>query len=286
MLPLQLVIGAIAQGCVYGLVAMGIVLIYQTRQTISLAQGEFMLMGAWIALLGAALGGLPYGLAALVALLVVAAMGWLMQNLVLRPLAGRPAWALALLTGAIAYGARKLLVAATGTNLPSTSVPSPYPESAWTLAGVPMRIEFLAAIAITALVCGALWALFRYNKVGIALHAAMRNRAAAHHMGLPVRHLDSAIWVLAALLAGTAGLLLATWTPVDTDMASTGLKALPAAVMGGLLRLRGAMMGGIFIGLIEAVTNDLLPDAWHNAPAYVAALLLWSVVHWGRKVSP
>ena len=69
-------------------------------------------------------------------------------------------------------------------------------------------------------------------------------------------------------------------------MASTGLKALPAAVMGGLLRLRGAMMGGIFIGLIEAVTNDLLPDAWHNAPAYVAALLLWSVVHRGRKGRP
>lgn len=275
MLLLDMVIGGIAQGCVYGLVAMGIVLIYQARQTISLAQGELMLLGAWFAMLGTVAWGLPYWLSASGAGLGIAALGWLLQHVALRPLAGRPAWALALLTGGLAYGARTLIVTLSSPRVPSTTLPSPYRDEVWMLAGVPVRAEFLAAIGITALLCGALLLLFRFNKVGVALHAAMRNRSAARHMGLPVRHLDGAIWVLAALLAAVAGLLLATWTPVDADMAFTGLKALPAALIGGLLHLRGAMLGGILIGVTEAFAGAMLPDAWHDVPAYAVALLLW-----------
>jgi branched-chain amino acid transport system permease protein len=88
--------------------------------------------------------------------------------------------------------------------------------------------------------------------------------------------------VLAALLAVVAGLLLATLTPVDGDMALTGFKALPAAVLGGFFRLRGAMLGGLLIGVVEAVASAVLPEPWQDSPAYVMGLLALPFIRRGR----
>lgn len=282
MLLLQLLIGGMAQGCVYGLTAMGIVLIYQASQTFSLAQGEWMLLGAWLTLLGTTAWDWPYGLAACAALLSVGALAWVLERALVRPLRVRPAWMLALLTLAVAFGIRKLVVALSSASVPNATLPTPYRDEVWVLAGLGLRTEHLVAIGITAAVCAALFALFRFNKVGFALHAALHNRLAARHMGLPVRHLDGAAWVLAALLAVAAGLLLATWAPVDGDMALTGFKALPAALLGGFFRLRGAMLGGLLIGVVEAVASAALPEPWQDSPAYVLGLLAWPFVRRGR----
>lgn len=276
MLLFQLLIDGIAQGCIYGLLAMGIVLIHQSGKTISLVQGEFMLLGAWFALLGTATLDLPYGLAVGLALAGSAIMGWLTQYLIVRPLKGRPAWVLALLPLGVVYGARKLITTWTGAGLSSSTLPSPYQDDVWVLAGVPVRTEYAAAIAITALVCAVFFALVRFSKVGFALHAAMHNRLAAHHMGLPVRYLDGAVWALASVLAAVAGLLLATWTPVDADIAFVGLKALPAVLIGGLSHLRGALISGLLIGVVEALASPMLSEQWKDIPAYLLALILWA----------
>lgn len=282
MLLLQLLVGGIAQGCVYGLAAMGLVLIYQASQTISLAQGEWMLLGAWLTLLGTTVWDWPYWLATGTALLAVGVLAWLMERAVLRPLRARPAWLLAILTVGLAFGARKLVTSLSGASVPSASLPSPYRDEMWTLATLSLRTEHVAAIGISAAVCVALFALYRFSKVGFALHAALHNRLAARHMGLPVRHLDGAVWVLAAALAVLAGLLLATWSPVDSDMALTGFKALPAAMLGGFFRLRGAMLGGMLIGVVEAVASAALPEPWQDSPAYILGLLAWPFVQRGR----
>lgn len=285
MLLFQLLIGGIAQGCIYGLLAMGIVLIYQSGKTISLVQGEFMMLGAWIALLGSVAWDLPYAVAVCLALLGAAIMGWMTQYLVIRPLKGRPAWVLALLPLAVVYGARKLITHWTGAGLSSSTLPSPYRDDVWVLAGVPVRTEYAAAIAITALVCAVFFALIRFNKVGFALHAAMRNRLAARHMGLPVRYLDGAVWALASVMAAVAGLLLATWTPVDADIAFVGLKALPAVLIGGLSHLRGALIGGLLVGVVEALASPMLSDPWQDMPAYLLALVLWAAIRTTRRRS-
>jgi len=282
VLLLQLLIGGLAQGCVYGLTAMGIVLIYQSSQTISLAQGEWMLLGAWLALLGTTGWDAPYWLAVSAGLLVVAALAWVMERALVRPLRTRPAWLVAALTLTVAFGIRMLVVSLSRSSVPTTTLPTPYGDDVWMLAGLALRTEHVAAIGLTAAVCAALFALFRFNKVGFALHAALHNRQAARHMGLPVRHLDGAVWVLAALLAVVAGLLLATLTPVDGDMALTGFKALPAAVLGGFFRLRGAMLGGLLIGVVEAVASAVLPEPWQDSPAYVMGLLALPFIRRGR----
>lgn len=261
---------------------MGIVLIYQASQTISLAQGEWMLLGAWLTLVGTTAWDWPYWLAAGAALLLVGVLVWVLERTLVRRLRARPTWLLAVLTLVVAFGARKLLIGLTGSSVPTATLPPPYRDDIWMVANLSLRTEHLAAIGITAGICAALFALFRFNKVGFALHAALHNRLAARHMGLPVRHLDGAVWVLAALLAVAAGLLLATWSPVDGDMALTGFKALPAALLGRLFRLRGAVMGGIVIGVVEAVASAALPEPWQDSPAYVLGLLALPFIQRGR----
>lgn len=273
MLLVQLLIGAIAQGCVYGLAAMGIVLMCQASKTISLAQGEWMLLGAWLTLVCSTLWDWPYWAAGCAALVLVGVLTWVLERMVMHPLRDKPTWALALLGLGLAFGVRTLVVGMTNTQIASTSLASPFGDEMWTIGNLSVRTEYLAAIGITAVLCTTLYGLFRFSKVGFALHAALHNRQAASHMGLPVRLLDSAVWVVAALLAVVAGLLLATWTPVDGDMALTGFKALSAALLGGLFHLRGAMLAGIAIGMVEAVANVALPQAWQDSPAYVMGLL-------------
>ncbi len=274
---IQPLIGGVAQGCIYGLVAMGIVLIFQARQTVSLAQGEFMLLAPWSVLVGVALLGMPYWLAACAAVLVVAALGWLMERLVVRPLSRRPGWLITLVTVGAAFAVRQLAMGTTSGQLTSAVLESPYTQALWVLAGQPLRTAHLGAIAAAALVCSALYVLFRFSKLGFGLQATLRNRSAAHHMGLPVRQLESVAWVLAAMLAAIGGLLLATWTAVDANMALAGFKALPAALLAGFIGLRGAMLGGIFLGLFEAAANTVLPQAWHHSAVYAVALVIWVI---------
>lgn len=277
MALIQLLVVGIAQGCMYGLVAMGIVLIYQARQTVSLAQGELMVLCPWAALIGTTVLGMPLWLAAFSAVLGVAALGWLMERAVVRPLASRPGWTITLVTLGAAFGIRQLAMEMTSGQLQGTMLQAPYTQALWTLAGHTVRTAHLVAIASSAVVCCALYGLFRFSKLGFGLQATLRNRMAAHHMGLPVRQLESVAWVLAAVLAAVAGLLLAAWTPVDANMALAGIKALPAALLASFMGLRGAMVAGIFLGLFEVSVNTVLPQAWHHSAVFAAALVIWVI---------
>jgi branched-subunit amino acid ABC-type transport system permease component len=107
-------------------------------------------------------------------------------------------------------------------------------------------------IGTTGLLCGLLFALFRYSKLGMALQAASQNRLAAYYAGIPVRRLNSVAWGLAVAVAAVTGLLLAPMTLANANLGWAGLKALPAAVAGSLRGLHGAIAGGLLIGLLES----------------------------------
>jgi branched-chain amino acid transport system permease protein len=122
--------------------------------------------------------------------------------------------------------------------------------------------------------CVLLFALFRYSKLGIAMQAASQNQLAAYYMGIPVKRLNSMVWALAAAVAAIAGLLLAPITFVHANMGFIGLKAFPAAVVGGFGSLPGAIVGGIIIGVVEAMAGFWLPEGFKDVAAYVVVLLM------------
>ena len=116
--------------------------------------------------------------------------------------------------------------------------------------------------------------MFRYSKLGIAMQAASQNQLAAYYMGIPVARLNGLVWGLAAAVAAVAGLLLAPITFVHANMGFVGLKAMPAAVVGGFGSLPGALVGGLVIGVVESLSGFYLPEGFKDVAPYVVVLIM------------
>jgi branched-chain amino acid transport system permease protein len=230
---LQLVISGIAQGCIYGLIALGFVLIYKATETVSFAQGELMMLGAFCGLAAMALLGFPFWLAVLAAIAAMALFGVLLETVVIRPILGQPAFSIVMLTIGIGYVARGLITMIPNIGTETHTLGVPYKDEIWNVSGLVLNVEQMAVIAATAVLCGVLYTVFKYSKIGIAMQAASQNQLAAYYMGIPVKTLNSLVWGLAACVAAIAGLLLAPITFVHANMGFIGLKAFPAAVVGG-----------------------------------------------------
>ena len=280
---LQLVISGIAQGCIYGLIALGFVLIYKATETVSFAQGDLMMLGAFCGLAGMTFIGFPFWLAVLCAITAMAVFGMLLERIVIRPILGQPAFSIVMLTIGIGYVARGLITMIPGIGTETHTLPVPYKDLVFRLGavgsegGLVLNAEQLTIIATTAVLCALLFALFKYSKLGIAMQASSQNQLAAYYMGIPVKRLNGLVWGLAAAVAAIAGILLAPITFVHANMGFIGLKAFPAAVVGGFGSLPGAIVGGLVIGVVESLSGFYLPDGFKDIAAYVVVLIMLTV---------
>jgi branched-chain amino acid transport system permease protein len=200
--------------------------------------------------------------------------GMLLERIVIRPILGQPAFSVVMLTIGIGYVVRGLITMLPNIGTETHVLPVPYKDEIWKVAGLVINVEQVSVIGATAILCVLLFALFRYSKLGIAMQAASQNQLAAYYMGIPVRRLNGIAWGLAAAVAAIAGLLLAPITFVHANMGLIGLKAFPAAVVGGFGSLPGAIVGGLAIGIIESLSGFYLPDGFKDIAAYVVVLLM------------
>jgi branched-chain amino acid transport system permease protein len=274
---LQIVISGIAQGCIYGLIALGFVLIYKATETVSFAQGDLMMLGAFAALALMTTLALPFWVAVPVAIVAMGAFGVLLERIVIRPILGQPAFSIVMLTIGIGYVVRGLITTIPGIGTETHLLPVPYKDAVWSAAGLVLNVEQLVVIAATAVLCALLYAAFRYSRIGIAMQAASQNQLAAYYMGIPVRRLNSLAWALATMVAAVAGLLLAPITFVHANMGFIGLKAFPAAVVGGFGSLPGAIVGGVLIGIVESLAGFYLPEGFKDIAAYIVVLVMLMV---------
>ncbi len=277
MQELQIILSGIAQGCIYGLIALGFVLIYKATETVSFAQGELMMLGAFCGLALIDGLGLSFLLVVPVVLLAMALTGWLIERAVIRPILGQPAFSVVMLTFGIGYVARGLVTMIPGIGTETHSFAAPYKDLTFQWGGVVLGASQLMVMACTALLCLVLYLLFSRSKLGIAMQASSQNQLAAYYMGIPVKRLNGWVWALAAMVAAVAGLLLAPITFVHANMGLIGLKAFPAAVVGGFSSLPGAILGGIIIGLVEALAGFYLPEGFKDVAAYVVVLIMLAI---------
>jgi branched-chain amino acid transport system permease protein len=273
----QLVISGIAQGCIYGLIALGFVLIYKATETVSFAQGELMMLGAFFGLAAMTFMGFPFWLAVVSAIAGMALFGVLLERIVVRPILGQPAFSIVMLTIGIGYVARGLITMIPAIGTETHTLPVPYKDRVWNAGPLVLNAEQMVVIAATAVLCALLFAVFRYSKVGIAMQASSQNQLAAYYMGIPVKKLNGLVWGLAAAVAAVAGLLLAPITFVHANMGFIGLKAFPAAVVGGFGSLPGAIVGGLVIGIVESLSGFYLPDGFKDTAAYIVVLVMLMV---------
>jgi len=274
---LQLLISGIAQGCIYGLIALGFVLIYKGTETVSFAQGELMMLGAFGGLAAMTFLGFPFWAAVLSTLAAMGLFGVLLERLVIRPILGQPAFSIVMLTIGIGYVARGLVTMLPGIGTETHTLPVPYKDQVWNLGALVLNVEQMAVIGATATLCLLLFAVFRYSKIGIAMQAASQNQLAAYYMGIPVKRLNGLVWGLASAVAAVAGLLLAPITFVHANMGFIGLKAFPAAVVGGFGSLPGAIVGGLVIGIVESLSGFYLAQGFKDVAAYVVVLVMLMV---------
>jgi branched-chain amino acid transport system permease protein len=274
---LQLLISGIAQGCIYGLIALGFVLIYKATETVSFAQGELMMLGAFGGLAGMTLLGFPYWLSVICAIAGMAVFGMLLERIVIRPILGQPAFSIVMLTIGIGYVARGLITMIPGIGTETHTLPVPYKDQIWKLGGLVLNVEQMVVIVATGLLCAVLFTVFKYSKIGVAMQASSQNQLAAYYMGIPVKRINGLVWGLAAAVAAVAGLLLAPITFVHANMGFIGLKAFPAAVVGGFGSLPGAIVGGLIIGIVESFSGFYLPDGFKDVAAYVVVLVMLMV---------
>ena len=269
---LQLLLAGVAQGCVYALVALGFVLIYKATETVNFAQGDLMMLGGFFALTASVIMGWPYWATILFAVAVMAGVGMLIERIVLRPVLGQPAFTVVMITIGVGYVLRGVVTMVPGWGTDTFTFPTPFADGTFRIGEVIIAVQQVAVIVMTAALVTVLYFFFRFSKLGVAMQATSQNQLAAAYMGIPVRRVNMMIWGLSAGVAAFAGILLAPVTFVHSNMGFIGLKAFPAAVVGGFGSVPGAIVGGLIIGLVEAVAGRYMPEGFKDVAAYVVVL--------------
>ncbi len=271
---LQLALSGIAIGCVYALVALGFVLIYKATETVNFAQGELMMLGGFFAYTATALMGWPYWAAIVFAVLVMAIFGMGVERIVLRPVLGQAQFTVVMVTIGVGYVMRGVVSMVPGWGTDTYKIANPFADRVINLGGAAISLEQLMIIVMTAALCAVLFLFFRFTRIGIAMQASSQNQLAAYYMGIPVQRINTLIWGLSAAVATFAGILLAPLTFVHANMGFIGLKAFPAAVVGGFGSIPGAIVGGLVIGLVESFAGYYLPEGFKDIAAYIVVLLV------------
>ena len=271
---IQLIIDGVASGCIYGLVALGFVLIYKATETINFAQGDILMLGAFVAYSLIGILGMDYLTGFALTVLIIAVFGFFLDAVVVRQIIGQPAFATVMLTIGLGFIFRGFASIYWGTDIFSFS--TPFSGKITDFNGLIISYVNLSIIIGTAILMSALYFFFTFSKIGVAMRASSENQLAAYYMGIPVKFIFSLIWSISAGVAAVAGVLLAPITLVDTSISLIGLKAFAAAVLGGFGSIPGAIVGGIIIGIVEQLCGtyeNYLFEGVREISAYLVLIL-------------
>ena len=276
---MQFLLSGVTVGAVYALVALGFTIIYNASDVVNFAQGEFVMLGGMITVF-AHMAGLPIPLAALIAIAGTAAMGVALNKLAIEPARGAPVVSLIIITiGASIFiqGVAQLVFDKQLHRFPAFSGDTPIsifgatilPQSLWVLAG-----------AIVVFV--GLWAFFTKTLTGRAVLATSNNRLAAQLVGINTNWVMTLSFALSAGIGALAGVLITPITNTSYDVGiALALKGFAAAMLGGMGNPKGALVGGILLGVLEAMTAGYISSQYKDAAAFIVILLVLFIMPQG-----
>jgi branched-chain amino acid transport system permease protein len=254
---LQLLINGLVVGSIYALVATGFVIIYKSTSALNLAQGEFLMVGAYICLHLISAYKIPFVIAFAVTLIFATLLGMLVERVVLRPLLGSPVISVIMVTLGLSGLLKSLLQLFFGTS--TIPFPEVFPTEPVLLGNVPVAPGYLAAVGCSSVLLILLTLFFQYSRAGLALRATASNQQTALSMGISVKRMYALSWGIAAAVSAIGGILLGTIRGgIDQSLAFMGLKVLPVVILGGLDSVIGAVIGGLVIGLLENLTGGYI----------------------------
>ena len=250
---LQLLFAGIALGCIYALIGLGFSIIFKASGVINFAQGELLLVGAYVISAGMFEWHLGFLLSLLLAIVVTVAIGVLFERIILRRMIGKPVFSILMVTIGLDVLLRTGVQVGFGSDLRPSGSPFSLTDGI-NVGGVHFGAVDLWTVATTIALCGALYGFFRYTKYGLAMRATALDQEAALALGIDIRTVNALAWGIAALVATIGGFFFAASMPVlNIDLGGIALLAFPAIILGGLDSVPGAVVGGIVIGLAEVV---------------------------------
>ncbi|HZD25081.1 MAG TPA: branched-chain amino acid ABC transporter permease [Alphaproteobacteria bacterium] len=268
----QQVVSGMAVGCIYALVALGFVLIYKATEVVNFAQGDIMMVGAFIAYTFISIWGFNFWIGALLAILCTAGFGWVLDRTLIRPIVGQPVFAIVMVTIGIGFLARSVVAMIPGWGVDTYTLVTPFYQKTVALGALVLSQDHLAIIVATIAICALMYVFFTHTRLGVAMQATSQNQLAAYYMGVPVKNVFSMIWAISAGTACAAGILLAPIAFIHTNLGFLAIKAFPAAVLGGFGSIPGAVVGGLIIGVIESLSGFYLPEGFKDVAAYIVLL--------------
>lgn len=278
---IQLLVNGLSVGFLYGLSAMGFVMIFKSSSVLNFAHGELLALGAFLFLTLATVAQIPIAVAFMLTLIACFILGFLVERFFLRPLIGEPLIYVIMLTVGLAAMLRGLLLLVWGGNL--RTLPDFLP--AW--FDVQFGLVRIPPVYMTALIVGVLFLVlfglfFKYSAQGIYMRSVADNQRAALSLGVHVRRVFALSWGIAALVAGMSGIILGIMNGINVhDLSAVGLKVFPVVILGGLNSISGSVIAGLIIGVLEAFTGGYLSPSLRDVVPYIILVIILLVRPYG-----
>lgn len=270
----EVLLGGIAAGLMYSLVALGFVLIFKASGVFNFAQGVMVLFAA-LTLVGLIERGVPVPIALILTMIVMVLLAFAVERVVLRPLVNQPQIILFMATIGLNFFLEGFGEMAWGANVKKLDIG--IPDESFKVYGVLVNKLEMAAALTAGVMVAVLAVLFQKTKIGRALRAVADDHEAALSIGIPLKTIWVVVWSVAGLVAIVAGVMWGAKSGVQFSLSLVALKALPVLILGGFESVPGAIVGGLIIGVGEKVGEvywgPLVGGAIENWFAYVVALV-------------
>jgi branched-chain amino acid transport system permease protein len=253
---LVLITNGVMIGLMYTLIALGFVLVYKATDAINFAVGEFVMFAAFIAAFAAAAAGAPFWASALIAIAGMAAFGFGLERVVLRPLIGRPVVAVIMATIGVAALLRgfSTLIFGAGTRV----IEMPVGDEPIDLGLISLPPVQVVGGCVSLVSLAVFTWFFLKSRIGIAMRAVADSQQVAMAMGINVRRYFALAWAMAGIVSALGGVVWGAMLGVDNQLAVVGLKVFPVVILGGLDSILGAVVGGLIVGVVENLAAGYL----------------------------
>ncbi len=255
----EILFNGLSTGAIYALLALGFVIIFKSTGILNFAQGELAMVGAFICYTFATLWGVPYFVALIIAVAVGALLGAAIDAVVLRRMVGEQIFSTIMVTVGLAGILTSVAGMLWGHDV--YSIRSPFTDQTLTVGGMVLSQGSLYTIICSIVLFVAFGLFFNRSLLGIAMKGAAEDSDTAALMGINVRRIHMIAWAIGTLAAVVAGIALAEQSFVRLSMSYTGIKAMAAAILGGMESIRGAIIGGLIIGVVEGLAANYLSGA-------------------------
>ncbi len=274
----QLLVNGLIVGTLYGVVAMCFVLIYKSTQVVNFAQGEFLLIGAWVCWAFLVEYELPFWLGFSLTLVFMMAFGVVLQVLVLRPMIGEPIISVIMLTIGLSITFQALMNWMFGVF--AKPFPKVFESESVMILGLNVQTAYIMSMVISIIIMVGFYFFFKYSKMGLAMRATAFDQQVAQSLGISVKTVFAMAWAISAMVSALAGVVVGMVNGVSQALAFFGIKVFPAVILGGLDSIVGAIVGGIAIGVLENMAQYFdyqylhFGNLYTIAPFYVLVIIL------------